>query len=75
MSDVAHQAAISLAYLSEIERGRKDVSSELLGAVSDALDLSLVTVLERCVDRLSARHTALLGDRPQSGLRLQLLAA
>lgn len=67
LADVASDAHVSLAYLSEVERGLKDVSSELLGAVAIALDLPLVTVLERCIDRLTTR--------PQRGLDAQLLAA
>ncbi len=55
LADVASDAAISLPYLSEIERGRKEVSSDLLGAVCGALEVPLVEVLERCVDRLRAR--------------------
>ncbi len=65
LADVAGEAAVSLPYLSEIERGCKEVSSDLLAAVGDALDLSLVEILERCVDRL----------RAQSSSGIQLLAA
>lgn len=54
LADVATSAAVSLPYLSEVERGRKEISSELLGAVSGALELRLVEVLERCVDHLRA---------------------
>lgn len=54
LADVAGDAAVSVAYLSEIERARKDVSSDLLDAVCDALDVPLATVLERCADRLRA---------------------
>ena len=67
LADVAERSAVSLPYLSEIERGRKEVSSELLGAVCDALDLPLVQVLERSAGRLRAR--------PQGGSGLQLRAA
>ncbi|MGI9643801.1 MAG: helix-turn-helix domain-containing protein [Ilumatobacteraceae bacterium] len=67
LADVAGTAAISLPYLSEIERGRKEVSSDLLGAVCGALDVTLVEVLERCVDRLRARA--------QGGSGIQLRAA
>ena len=52
LADVAGQAAVSLPYLSEIERGTKEVSSDLLAAVAGALDLTLVEVLEQCVGRL-----------------------
>jgi hypothetical protein len=58
LADVAAAAAVSLAYLSEIERGRKEVSSDLLDAVGGALELPLVEILERCVERLRVQGTA-----------------
>jgi transcriptional regulator with XRE-family HTH domain len=42
LSDTAARAGISTQYLSEIERGRKDPSSEVLSAVAGALDLTLL---------------------------------
>ena len=45
LRDVAASARISLGYLSEIERGRKEASSELLAALCEALDISLADVL------------------------------
>ncbi len=64
LADVAGAAAVSLPYLSEVERGRKEISSDLLDAVCDALEIPLVEVLERCVDRLRA------GSQGGSGLQL-----
>ncbi len=52
LADVAEEAAVSLPYLSEIERGRKEVSSDLLHVVHEALGLELVDVLERAAQRL-----------------------
>jgi len=45
LRDVAASARISLGYLSEIERGRKEASSELLGSLCEALNVSLADVL------------------------------
>lgn len=45
LRDVAACANISLGYLSEVERGQKEASSELLNAICLALDLSLVKVI------------------------------
>jgi len=42
LADVAEQAGVSTQYLSEIERGLKEPSSEILGAVHQALGLRLV---------------------------------
>ena len=55
LADVAGAAAVSLPYLSEVERGRKEVSSDLLDAIGDALELPLVDVLEHAIRRLSPR--------------------
>ena len=63
LADVAEAAAVSLQYLSEVERGRKDVSSELLGAMHEALGLELSEVLERATRRLRVRSQG-------SGLRM-----
>lgn len=52
LAEVAGDAAVSLAYLSEIERGTKEVSSELLDAVVGSLGLELADVLERSARRL-----------------------
>lgn len=45
LRDVAAAAKVSLGYLSEIERGRKEASSELLGSLCAALGISLADVL------------------------------
>ena len=46
---------ISVQYLSEVERGRKEPSSEILGAVSGALGLRLVDLTRRVSRSLSSR--------------------
>ena len=45
LRDVAKSARVSLGYLSEVERGQKEASSELLNSICTALDLSLSNVL------------------------------
>lgn len=45
--DVARRAGVSPQYLSEVERGRKDASSELLSAIAGALDLTVAEVASR----------------------------
>lgn len=51
--DVAARAGVSPQYLSELERGRKDASSEMLSSVAGALDLSLLDLTHRAGRRLS----------------------
>ncbi|WP_394616551.1 helix-turn-helix domain-containing protein [Lentzea sp. JNUCC 0626] len=43
--DVADRAGISVQYLSEIERGRKEPSSEMIAAVAGALGIDLADLL------------------------------
>jgi transcriptional regulator with XRE-family HTH domain len=45
LADVAAAGRISMQYLSELERGRKEASSEILAAVCDALEVDLPDVL------------------------------
>jgi len=47
LRDVAKSARVSLGYLSEVERGQKEASSELLNAICSALEISLGEVLLR----------------------------
>ena len=53
LSDVAQDAGVSTQYLSEIERGLKEPSSEVLQAVAGALDLRLVDLTIRVSRRIS----------------------
>jgi transcriptional regulator with XRE-family HTH domain len=46
LREVALAASISMPYLSEIERGRKEPSSEILAGICRALGLSLVDLLQ-----------------------------
>ena len=46
LRDVSTAANVSLGYLSEVERGRKEASSELLASICDALDLELPDLLD-----------------------------
>ena len=47
LRDVSRAARVSLGYLSEVERGRKEASSELLAAICHALELPLDELLRR----------------------------
>jgi transcriptional regulator with XRE-family HTH domain len=53
LRDVAAAARVSLGYLSEVERGRKEPSSELLSAICEALGISLADVLREVSDDLA----------------------
>jgi transcriptional regulator with XRE-family HTH domain len=53
LRDVAGEAQVSLGFLSEIERGQKEASSELLNAICGALDLPLSTLLMTLGEQLA----------------------
>ncbi len=47
LKDVAQRAGVSVPYLSEIERGRKEASSEVLAAVCGSLGISMLELVSR----------------------------
>jgi transcriptional regulator with XRE-family HTH domain len=53
LRDVAASARVSLGYLSEVERGQKEASSELLAAICAALDAPLSQVFRELSDELT----------------------
>lgn len=54
LREVARTALVSPGYLSEIERGRKEASSELLAAICTALELSLADLMRTVASDLGA---------------------
>ena len=56
LREVSGRARVSLGYLSEIERGQKEASSELLNAICGALEVPLSNVLRSVSDKVDA-HT------------------
>jgi len=66
LRQVSHSARVSLGYLSEVERGQKEASSELLAAICGALDLPLSIVLHVVGEKMAADEqvTALPTIRP-----------
>lgn len=60
LAEVARAANVSLPYLSEVERGRKEPSSEVLAAVCDALRLDLPDLLDEVRRELVALRTPVL---------------
>lgn len=54
LRDVSSAAKVSLGYLSEVERGQKEASSELLASICEALDLPMSSVLRSVSDRVAA---------------------
>ena len=54
LADVARMARVSMQYLSELERGRKEASSEVLAAICEALRIELADVLTEVAAYLAA---------------------
>ena len=64
LREVSHSARVSLGYLSEVERGQKEASSELLNAICGALDVPLSNVLRQVSDKIDDHHGITHEDRP-----------
>ena len=58
LREVSDSARVSLGYLSEVERGRKEASSELLSAICSALDVPLSRVLSEAGDEMALKELA-----------------
>lgn len=73
LRDVSAAARVSLGYLSEVERGRKEASSELLAAICQALDLPMSEVLREVSDEMMRVEVAAVGAltalRPREAAR------
>jgi len=68
LREVSAAARVSLGYLSEVERGHKEPSSELLAAICEALDVPLSEVFLSVSDTLRrqervAERAMVLGAR------------
>ncbi|MGA5465170.1 transcriptional regulator ClgR [Mycobacterium sp. NPDC050041] len=66
LREVSDSARVSLGYLSEVERGRKEASSELLGAICGALDVPLSRVLSDAGHEMAGQELA-AASRPPVG--------
>lgn len=53
LREVSASALVSLGYISEIERGQKEASSELLNSIASALSVPLSVVLREVSDRIA----------------------
>jgi transcriptional regulator with XRE-family HTH domain len=53
LRQVASKASVALGYLSEVERGQKEASSEILASVADALDTPVSVIMHEVGDRMA----------------------
>jgi len=68
LREVSATARVSLGYLSEVERGRKEASSELLASICDALGAPLSQVLREVSDGFALAE---LQSEPVFGIPLE----
>ena len=69
LAETARRAGVSPQYLSEMERGRKEASSEMLAAVSGALDLTLLDLTLGVAERITADSAERITMDSAAGMR------
>ena len=62
LREVSSDAKVSLGYLSEVERGQKEASSELLSSISEALNTPLSHIMRVVSGRLAAHEPLRVPD-------------
>lgn len=62
LREVSHHARVSLGYLSEVERGQKEASSELLSSICSALNIPLSLMLREVSDRMAEAEGVTIPD-------------
>ena len=70
LREVADSVGMSIGHLSEVERGRKEPSSELLAAICRALGLSMAELLVAVLRDLAPQQPRLIGTK-QAHLEVQ----
>ena len=62
LRELSSEARISLGYISEIERGQKEASSELLSSLCEALDVPLSAVLREVSDTVAVEEQRIAAE-------------
>ncbi|CAB4951634.1 unannotated protein [freshwater metagenome] len=62
LRQVAGRASVALGYLSEIERGQKEASSEILLSIAEALDVPISQIMREVSERLAALEGLTIPD-------------
>ena len=74
LRQISSKASVALGYLSEVERGQKEASSEILASIAEALDTPLSVILLEVSDRLSMFEQIVPPSRVPDTLPDELLA-
>jgi transcriptional regulator with XRE-family HTH domain len=69
LRDISRAAKVSLGYLSEVERGQKEASSELLASICEALELPLGELLHHVAADISALDHVEVAPMPPEARR------
>ena len=69
LRELSAEARVSLGYISEIERGQKEASSELLASLCEAMDLPLSDVLRDVADAVALEEAAMRRGRGHADRR------
>ena len=69
LRQLSAEALVSLGYISEIERGQKEASSELLASLCEAMDLPLSDVLRDVADAVAVEELAIVRSTPIAAAR------
>ena len=75
LREVSSAARVSLGYLSEVERGQKEASSELLNSICEALDVPMSLVLREVSDRVAVAEGLLIPDTVPADLAASVAGA
>jgi transcriptional regulator with XRE-family HTH domain len=75
LREVSSVARVSLGYLSEVERGQKEASSELLASICGALEVPLSSVLREVSERVAATEHLVPGVRVPATVPAEPLTA
>ena len=75
LRQVSADARVSLGYISEIERGHKEASSELLASICAALDVPLSAILSEVSDAVALEEAALAMQLEDVALQTRTLPA
>ena len=75
LREVSSVARVSLGYLSEVERGQKEASSELLASICGALEVPLSSVLREVSQRVAATEQPAVTPIPDEAIVDSVVAA
>ena len=75
LRQVSADARVSLGYLSEIERGQKEASSELLASIAAALGYPMAIILREVAERVAVHEGVIVPDTVPAELEKEALLA